>query len=751
VGRECIISIASEGTSRIPEKQKVIIIGGGVAGMTAAHELATRGFAVVVYELRNVPGGKARSIRNPSDKPAEHGLPGEHGFRFFPGFYRHIPDTMKRIPLGDGRTVFDNLTQSIRIGLARNGEPTVVSPAQFPRSPQELCLALNATRIYAMDLDIPVGDRMHFAELLVRLLSSCERRRFDEYENESWWDFSGAASRSAAYGKYMADGLTRTLVAARAKEMSARTGGYILLQLLQDMMQPGMQVDRVLNAPTNDAWIGPWLTHLKGLGVEYRFCHRVTAIRSNGNRVTGVAGRRVPWPDPDQTDGEPFEDDAQFYVAAVPVEVMQSEIEIPLKGSVPGLGKLDKLVYRWMNGIVFYLKQDVPLVRGHMIFIDSAWSLTAISQAQFWPGVDIRQMGDGSVSGILSVDISDWETAGCYAARGRPAKECPSDVIAEEVWAQLKTSLNVSSDVLRDEDRVGWFLDQDIVSPNPAGTDTNLEPLLVNVKGSWQDRPDAALPEVSNLFLAADYVRTYTDLATMEGANEAARRAVNAILASWAGRSASPEWWTAWSIADREGTPASPPRPLQTGPAAEYQDRAGSLLYAVEIMAPTDGRLAISDGLRFATAVPEAPIADAAVIRWRSARVFGLAGQTTGHSPDDKRRADVRNHRVLADRRAGQGATKPPRPRETNATSIATEYEQQADRPRPLHERLFGESNLHAAPDGPRILRTILLERLRLLLRGRRRRVATRGPAWLPARRRGRAVTSARGLAAESD
>src|SRR5262249_55787023 len=32
------------------------------------------------------------------------------------------------------------------------------------------------------------------------------------------------------------------------------------------------------------------------------------------------------------------------------------------------------------------------------------------------------------------------------------------------------------------------------------------------------------------LFLASDYVRTYTDLATMEGANEAARRAVNGIL-----------------------------------------------------------------------------------------------------------------------------------------------------------------------------------------------------------------------------
>jgi hypothetical protein len=32
------------------------------------------------------------------------------------------------------------------------------------------------------------------------------------------------------------------------------------------------------------------------------------------------------------------------------------------------------------------------------------------------------------------------------------------------------------------------------------------------------------------MFLAADYVRTDTDLACMEGANEAARRAVNALL-----------------------------------------------------------------------------------------------------------------------------------------------------------------------------------------------------------------------------
>ncbi len=63
---------------------------------------------------------------------------------------------------------------------------------------------------------------------------------------------------------------------------------------------------------------------------------------------------------------------------------------------------------------------------------------------------------------------------------------------------------------------------------NPS-TATNAEPLLINTAGSLQYRPEAQI-ELENLFLAADYVRTYTDIAFMEAANEAARRAVNCVL-----------------------------------------------------------------------------------------------------------------------------------------------------------------------------------------------------------------------------
>ena len=40
---------------------RVAVIGAGVSGLTAAHELIERGFSVTLYEGRTSAGGKARS------------------------------------------------------------------------------------------------------------------------------------------------------------------------------------------------------------------------------------------------------------------------------------------------------------------------------------------------------------------------------------------------------------------------------------------------------------------------------------------------------------------------------------------------------------------------------------------------------------------------------------------------------------------------------------------------------------------
>src|SRR5260370_11948315 len=96
----------------------------------------------------------------------------------------------------------------------------------------------------------------------------------------------------------------------------------------------------------------------------------------------------------------------------------------------------------------------------------------------------------------------------------------------DETWDQRRRSLNVQgAKVLADEDLGHWYLDLDVGPLFRA----NAEPLFVNLVDTWRLRP-RAVTAIPNLFLASDYVQTFTDLATMEAANEAARRAVNGIL-----------------------------------------------------------------------------------------------------------------------------------------------------------------------------------------------------------------------------
>lgn len=494
----------------------VAILGGGVGGLSAAHELAERGFQVRVYEQKPVLGGKARSIPVAnSGSGGRADLPGEHGFRFFPGFYKHVTDTMRRTPYGAHGNVFENLSVATRILLARAGSAEIFWLARSPQSLEDL-------RVFLIELFTPLGvapeDAAFFASRLLTLATSCPGRRLAEYENIRWWDFIGARGRSKIYQAYLGQGLTRSLVAMRAEESSTRTVGYILLQMFYGLISPDRLFDRLLCGPTNDVWIEPWTAYLGKLGVEFHTGSKVASINCSGSRVTGVTI---------ESGGDSPVVTADAYISALPVEKMAALLTDELKRAAPSLANLAKLQTRWMNGIQFYLAKDEPLAHGHAIYLDSPWALTSISQRQFWTNVDLSRYGDGTVRGILSVDISEWEAPGVLY--GKPARACSAQEIKEEVWAQLKQHLNDSSPApIEDSNLVAWFLDPDIEFPNP-GNAANAEPLMINTAGSLTLRPEAQV-ELENLFLASDYVRTYTDIACMEAANEAARRAVNCLL-----------------------------------------------------------------------------------------------------------------------------------------------------------------------------------------------------------------------------
>ena len=513
---------------------RVAVLGGGMAGLATAHELAERGFEVTVFEPKAL-GGKARSIPVPGTGAGGRAdLPGEHGFRFFPGFYHHVPDSMRRTPFGSNANgVWDNLVAASGGKFLRGGDRLDAFIFGIGPDPEAL-LSLDGIRRYLKEnlkgQDVPPDELAYFIERLLVFLTSSDARRFGQWENVSWWDFVGASTRSPDYQHVLAAGLTRNLVAAKETVASTRTIGHMGEAFVYNMMGQGNDgaLDRVLDLPTNEAWIDPWVSALRGLGVRFVDGYGLASYEMSGGRVVAVqvtdaAGNRT-------------RHEADWFVSAMPVERARTFFTPQMRALDPALTRLDRLQTDWMVGIQYYLRQKVDLVRGHITFVDSPWALTALTQGQFWSERNFAaDYGDGTAVDSLSVDISNWDAPGMVVRK--PAKQCSPDEVAREVLAQIRYH-HTAGDLLPEGIVHSWFLDPGVQYDATAGRNTNETPLLVNTAGSWNDRPGVR-SRIPNLFLAGDYVQTDIDLATMEGANESGRKAANAILES-AGSSAAP-------------------------------------------------------------------------------------------------------------------------------------------------------------------------------------------------------------------
>jgi 15-cis-phytoene desaturase len=500
----------------------VAILGGGMGGLACAHELARAGLRVTVWEASGSLGGKARSQYVPgTGTEGRRDLPGEHGFRFYPAFYRHTIATMREIhdPLSPSGTVAGNLVAAPEAAVALDGLGVIGTPRK-PRTARDVWRAMAG--IYrvggtARDLGRYIGAHLKY-------LTACEERRDGEIEAQSWAQFIGA-DRPDTYGDGFREVLlacTRTMVAMDAERGSSRTVGRASSLLLADSFRR-TDVDRTMMGPTTECWLEPWEQQLRRWGVTFRPGQRVCRLDLSGRRITrawarSAAGGEVPI-------------DADMFVLAVPLEVAHRLVTPALADAEPALARLASVdiatTLSWMIGAQFFLAEDLPLCEGHLFFPRSPWSLTAISQGQFWNrgARGMTRYGDGRLRGILSVDVSS-----CFSpdADGvRVADERTRDGILRRVLAQLLDALDRPTARRLERAVYAAHLD-DEVRVGPAGVE-NAARLLVHPPGSWHQRPGATLT-LPNLFLAADYVQTSVDLASMEGANEAGRRAARGVL-----------------------------------------------------------------------------------------------------------------------------------------------------------------------------------------------------------------------------
>ena len=305
------------------KRPTVAVLGAGIAGLTAAHELAERGFVVTVYEGREDernglntaepgryppvklgglaasqystvgPHGGSRAELRPF--PGRRGLPrspsravaGEHGFRFFPAYYLHIWDMFQRIPVyqfihragGKGhwsstsRTVYDNVRRVVTQGTTVQGKPSLVFPRELPRNLAEFLGILKQLS----GLGFTAADVATFQSRLLRYLVTSPCRRAKELQNVSSYDFFVGHDAGTGFNRFsyspnfdsLLCEMPRVLAAFDSRWGDARTNISTYLQLYLNMDRRDDKADGVLNGPTTEAWFDHWYHHLTALGVRF--------------------------------------------------------------------------------------------------------------------------------------------------------------------------------------------------------------------------------------------------------------------------------------------------------------------------------------------------------------------------------------------------------------------------------------------------------------------------------------------------
>jgi hypothetical protein len=216
-------------------------------------------------------------------------VPGEHGFRFFPSYYRHLRNTLRRVPTfkyddrqipqlttrESGETVLDNLVNTPVQALAGIG----TNPLLYPRAPTPSVGAIaHQLKSVLLEREYDPRDIGQFIIRVLRYMSTGSKRRALELNRISWWQYlRGYDPMTGTYRFRYSDEFARdlgesprVLAAFDAEWGDAHTNGNTFVQLLLNQFLETEDVDQVLNAPTSEAWFEHWEQYLREQ-LEVRF------------------------------------------------------------------------------------------------------------------------------------------------------------------------------------------------------------------------------------------------------------------------------------------------------------------------------------------------------------------------------------------------------------------------------------------------------------------------------------------------
>ena len=536
-------------------KKSVMICGAGIAGMSAAHELAKAGYNVHVYEYANTCGGQARSSRKPD------GFPVEYSWRGYGQFYKNVYEIMKSIPSpmckekNTSLSVYDTeLSKPIQFILVRStSKNDTKNIIQIKEN------AENWTNT------ISTIEWLHLQTQFYRELTSDSRiKEYAKINAKEWLSsrlsLDNLIKVTSIFGPWV--GITSDRLSLHHCMNFFRMIKYPDLNKpyshmtytkcsSQNIFSQNLNIFNshnwwqqgsgsqwsVLKRPTNEAWFDPWMEYLRDThNVQFHFGFKIIEVCSQNGEISHINLIKI---------NRVISVKCDYYILAV----TPFAVEEIVKNSDEQVKKDPQL--KLFKGLI----QDGPHIQvsffigfaekintressnGHIAYIlpDSQFNLTLYFQDDVW--YDDVYLGPNIKSLISGTACVSYTPGKLY---GKPLTQLTKNEFKSEILHQLSNSNDLSRIIAehnngkklnefsigRFEVWDGWIFPQSsdgVLSQLPNerkwvnSTDTN--PYMPSIETSFR-----------NLFLAGAHVKSSVDLYSMETACATGREAAFCIL-----------------------------------------------------------------------------------------------------------------------------------------------------------------------------------------------------------------------------
>jgi len=474
----------------------VIIIGGGISGLTAAHELIEQNYKVILIERNDAVGGLARTYHNEINKTC----PYEYSWRAYGKWYQNVYNIMKRIKINNKETVYDTLIE------LQGGEKTCNKKIPIYQDTLKL---------------ISFVDKMQVIPILIDFLCSCDERNIKEYSQVKLIDFI----KKNKLSKHTEDVIGK-IVGPYLGFDYQNTSVYDLLNAFE-MMEFNSDSNNKFNitsSPTSLSWFDPWVKFLKSKGLILKLNTKVIGINmSNDDFINNIMIF-------DEFEYKYLQ--ADHYINCTGPEILQKLLKP--HALYPNIKNFYDNIYNVAtNGrqiqlsVYYYINKKIFLdTMNTLAYLpNTPWLLMVLPTGHIWGDKILNKYCKKEIKEVVSIGICEPYVNGLFIKK--PWSKCTREEIEIETWYQLSNdkdfinNICIQDNINFDKIKIIEFKMWDSFKFKDNKLDT-YEPKWANNINTIQYRPGAITP-IKNLYIGGSYSNTTTGVYSMESAAESGK------------------------------------------------------------------------------------------------------------------------------------------------------------------------------------------------------------------------------------